>query len=113
MVLVRRFVSTLYAPVERESRSTSPGLRGKAGRARCPDKHPDGEEQAGEKGRGMKEIRCAEVGFFPDCDGVMRGETEDEAMTEAMRPGKEVHGMTDADFTSEAVEQVRSHIRDV
>jgi predicted small metal-binding protein len=61
----------------------------------------------------MKEIRCAEVGFFPDCDGVMRGETDDEVMAEATRHGKEVHGMTDADFTPEAVEQVRSQIREV
>jgi predicted small metal-binding protein len=61
----------------------------------------------------MKEIRCAEVGFFPDCAGVMQGETEEEVMAAATKHGKEVHGMTDADFTPEAVEQVRSHIRDV
>ena len=27
----------------------------------------------------MKEIKCAEVGFFPDCDGVMQGATDEEA----------------------------------
>jgi len=31
----------------------------------------------------MKEIRCAEVGFFPDCQGVMRGEAEEEVMAAA------------------------------
>ncbi len=60
----------------------------------------------------MKEIHCAEVGFFPDCDGVMRGQSEEEVMAEAMRHGKEAHGMTDADFTPEVVAQVRSNIKE-
>ncbi len=61
----------------------------------------------------MKEIRCAEVGFFPDCEGVMRGETEEEVMAEAAKHGGQVHGMTDADFTDENVEKIREHIREV
>ena len=61
----------------------------------------------------MKEIRCSEVGFFPDCDGVMQEETEEEVMAVAAQHGREIHGMTDADFTPENVEIIRSHIREV
>ncbi len=61
----------------------------------------------------MKEIRCAEVGFFPDCAGVMRGETEEEVMAAAAKHGREVHDMTDADLTDENVEKIREHIREV
>jgi predicted small metal-binding protein len=61
----------------------------------------------------MKEIRCAEVGFFPDCVGVMRGTSDEEAMAAAAEHGRGVHGMTDADFTDEKVAIIRSHIKDV
>lgn len=61
----------------------------------------------------MKEIRCAEVGFFPDCDGVMQGASDDEAMAAAAEHGRGVHGMSDADFTDENVALIRSHIKDV
>lgn len=61
----------------------------------------------------MKEIRCAEVGFFPECEGVMRGETEEQVMAAAAKHGREVHGMTDADFTAENVEKIRENIREV
>jgi predicted small metal-binding protein len=61
----------------------------------------------------MKEIRCAEVGFFPDCDGVMRGETKEEVMAKAAEHGRKVHGMTDDDFTDENVEKIREHIRTI
>jgi predicted small metal-binding protein len=61
----------------------------------------------------MKEIRCAEVGFFPDCKGVMQGESEEEVMAAAAKHGREVHGMTDADFTDENVETIRAHIVEV
>ena len=60
----------------------------------------------------MKEIRCAEVGFFPDCPGAMQGETDDEVMAAAAEHGRTVHGMTDADFTDENVQAIRSRIRD-
>jgi predicted small metal-binding protein len=42
----------------------------------------------------------------------MRGQSEEEVMAEAMRHGKEAHGMTDADFTPEVVAQVRSNIKE-
>ena len=61
----------------------------------------------------MKEIRCAEVGFFPDCDGVIRGETDEEVMAKAAEHGREVHGMTDADFTDENIEKIRQQIATV
>jgi predicted small metal-binding protein len=59
-----------------------------------------------------KQIRCSEVGFFPDCEGVMEGETDEEVMAAAAAHGREVHGMTDADFTDENVETIRSRIRE-
>jgi predicted small metal-binding protein len=60
----------------------------------------------------MKEIRCAEVGFFPDCAGVMRGASDEDAMAAAAEHGRGVHDMTDADFTDENVATIRSHIMD-
>ena len=59
-----------------------------------------------------KEIRCAEVGFFPDCEGVMRGETDDEVLAAAAQHGKEVHGMRDEDLDQSAIAKVRGAIRD-
>jgi hypothetical protein len=61
----------------------------------------------------LKEIRCAEAGFFPDWQGVMRGENEERVMAAAAEHGRNFHGMTDAKFTDENVEITRSHIRDV
>lgn len=58
----------------------------------------------------MREIRCAEVGFFPDCDGVMRGEDDEQVMSAAAEHGRSAHGMTEADFTDENMNKVRSHI---
>jgi hypothetical protein len=40
----------------------------------------------------MKEIRCSEVGLFPDCQGVMRGENEDEVLAAAAEHGRTVGG---------------------
>lgn len=59
----------------------------------------------------MREIRCAEVGFFPDCDGVVRGEDDDQVLAAAAEHGRSAHGMTDADFTDDNVTTIRSHIR--
>ncbi len=61
----------------------------------------------------MKEIKCAEVGFFPDCTGVMQGASDEEAMAAAATHGRGVHGMTDSDFTDENVAIIRTHIKDV
>lgn len=59
----------------------------------------------------MKEIRCGEVGFFPDCDGVVQGEDDEQVLSAAAAHGRSVHGMTDSDFTEENVSKIRSHIR--
>jgi predicted small metal-binding protein len=61
----------------------------------------------------MKEISCAEVGFFPDCPDVMRGASDEAAMAAAAEHGRRAHGMTDADFTDENLATIRSHIKDV
>ncbi len=42
----------------------------------------------------------------------MRGEDEEEVMAAAAEHGRIAHGMTDADFTEENVQIIRSHIRD-
>jgi predicted small metal-binding protein len=65
------------------------------------------------RGKVTKEFRCADAGLFPDCDGVMQGETEDEILAKAADHGKQVHGMTDADFDPATIEKVRSAIHDV
>jgi predicted small metal-binding protein len=61
----------------------------------------------------MKEIRSLRSVSFPDCAGVMRGASDEEAMAAAAEHGRGVHGMTDADFTDENVAIIRSHIKDV
>lgn len=61
----------------------------------------------------IKEIHCAEVGLFPTCDYVGRGETEDEVMAAAGRHVQDAHGLSEREITPEALEQVRSRIRDV
>lgn len=38
-----------------------------------------------------KVIRCKDVGF--DCDGVIRADTEEEALKQAATHAKEAHGM--------------------
>jgi predicted small metal-binding protein len=43
----------------------------------------------------------------------MRGETEEEVLAGAAKHGKDVHGMTDADFTDENVTKIREHVRDM
>jgi predicted small metal-binding protein len=39
----------------------------------------------------MKELRCAEVGYFPDCPGIMRGETDEEFWADVARHSEEAH----------------------
>lgn len=41
----------------------------------------------------MKVIKCADVGF--DCPGVIKAETEQEALQMAAAHAKEVHGVTE------------------
>lgn len=53
-------------------------------------------------------IRCRDVGF--DCDGVIRAETEEEALQQAAEHAKEVHGLEDV--TPDVVEKVKAAMRE-
>ncbi|MEJ2420336.1 MAG: DUF1059 domain-containing protein [Acidobacteriota bacterium] len=55
-----------------------------------------------------KVIRCKDAGY--DCDAVIRGATEDEALTKAAAHAKEFHGLEEV--TPEVAEKVRGIIRD-
>ena len=55
-----------------------------------------------------KVINCKDVGF--DSEGVVRAETEEEALEIAAAHAKEVHGIQE--ITSEIAEKVKTAIRD-
>lgn len=55
-----------------------------------------------------KVIRCRDVGF--DCEGVIRADTEEEAVTQAAEHARTLHGLTE--ITPEVEEQVRAAVRD-
>lgn len=55
-----------------------------------------------------KILHCRDVGF--DCEGVIRGETEDEVLQQAAEHARNDHGMQDV--SPEVVEQIRAQIRD-
>lgn len=55
-----------------------------------------------------KVVHCRDVGF--DCDGVVRAETEEEALQQVAVHAKEVHNLETV--TDEIVEKVRSVMRD-
>lgn len=55
-----------------------------------------------------KVIHCRDVGF--DCDGVIRAETEEEALQQAAAHAKTAHGLKEV--TPEVVAKVRSVMRD-
>ena len=55
----------------------------------------------------MKELKCRDVGF--DCDGVLRGETEDDVMAQAGPHAKEAHGV---DVTPETAAQITTLVHD-
>jgi predicted small metal-binding protein len=52
-------------------------------------------------------IRCRDVGF--DCDGVIRAETEGEAIAQAAQHAQTVHGLDE--ITPEVEKAVRAAIR--
>ena len=39
----------------------------------------------------MKQIRCGDVGYFPNCDATVRGETEDEVIGAAFGHAMDAH----------------------
>ena len=56
----------------------------------------------------QKVIRCRDVGF--DCEGVIRANTEEEALKLAAEHAMEVHGLKEV--SPEIVEKVKSVIRE-
>jgi predicted small metal-binding protein len=54
-----------------------------------------------------KVIRCRDVGF--ECDGVIRAETEDEAITLAGQHARDVHGVEE--ITPEVLAAVKAAVR--
>jgi predicted small metal-binding protein len=55
-----------------------------------------------------KVVKCRDVGF--DCEGVIRADTEEEALAQAAAHAQEVHGLEE--ISDEVVEAVRSAMRD-
>ena len=55
-----------------------------------------------------KVIRCRDVGF--DCEGVIRAESEEEAIAQAAEHAQTVHGLTE--INDEVVQAVRGAIRE-
>ena len=55
-----------------------------------------------------KVIHCRDVGF--DCDGVIRAETEEEALKMVAEHAKTAHGLEEV--TPAVVEQVKAVMRD-
>ena len=55
-----------------------------------------------------KVVRCRDVGF--DCDGVVRGETEEEVLRKVAEHAKAVHNLETV--TDEVVQKVRQVMRD-
>lgn len=53
-------------------------------------------------------IRCSDVGF--DCDGVVRADTEEEALQQAAQHAQKVHGLDEV--TTEVVAKVKAAMRD-
>ena len=56
----------------------------------------------------MKELRCRDAGF--DCEGVVRGDDEQDVMSQATEHLREVHGITEVD--EETGRKIRSLIQD-
>jgi predicted small metal-binding protein len=54
-----------------------------------------------------KTIHCRDVGF--DCDGVIRAESEEEALQMAAQHAREVHGLQEV--SPEVVQKLKSIIR--
>jgi predicted small metal-binding protein len=62
-----------------------------------------------QEGYGMaKVVRCRDVGF--DCEGVIRAETEGEALAQATEHAQAVHGL--AEINDEVVQAVKAAMRD-
>jgi predicted small metal-binding protein len=56
----------------------------------------------------MKVVNCRDVGF--DCDGVVRAETEEEALRRVAEHARDKHGVTEV--TPEIAAKVRDVMRE-
>ena len=56
----------------------------------------------------MKELRCRDAGF--DCEGVVRGDDDQDVMSQATEHLREVHGITEVD--EETGQKIRSLIQE-
>ena len=56
----------------------------------------------------MKELRCRDAGF--DCEGVVRGDDDQDVMSQATEHLREVHGITEVD--EETGQRIRSLIQE-
>ena len=56
-----------------------------------------------------KVIKCRDVGY--DCDGVIKADTEEEALQMAAKHAKEVHGLDNV--TPEVVDKIKSVMTEV
>jgi len=55
-----------------------------------------------------KAVNCRDVGF--DCDGVVRGDTEEETLTKVAEHAQSVHGLDEV--TPDVVAKVKSVMRE-
>ena len=53
-----------------------------------------------------KELRCRDVG--PDCDAVVRAESDEEVLVQVADHAKSIHGMTDEQIRDPAFQE---HVR--
>lgn len=58
----------------------------------------------------MKSLSCKDAGV--NCNFVAQGNTDEEILKKIAEHGKKVHGMKDADFSSEKVEKFRKLIHE-
>jgi predicted small metal-binding protein len=60
-----------------------------------------------------RSFACRDDGEFPDCPAVMRGETDEEVIRQALEHGRQAHGMTEEQLRDPQVrEGIRSYIRE-
>jgi predicted small metal-binding protein len=55
-----------------------------------------------------KVVRCRDVGF--DCEGVIRAESEEEALAQATEHARAVHGL--GEINDEVLQAVKAAMRD-
>ncbi|MDR4491220.1 MAG: DUF1059 domain-containing protein [Candidatus Nitrosocosmicus sp.] len=56
----------------------------------------------------MHSLKCSDAGF--DCKQVIKGNSKEEIMSQAMEHGKHEHDLKDSDFTPELVNKIEGLI---